>query len=84
MLQVEVLRNYLVIRVMEDYLLRWSRIVRLLLVAIICTSTIFSRNANGEAVPIAQCNTTGCTVDNAYGLWLDRLPCKVSSMHNYR
>lgn len=64
------------IPVMED-LPRWSRIVRLLLVATICTSTIFM-NANGEAVPIAQCDSTGCTIDNAYGLWLDRLPCKVS------
>jgi len=60
---------------MED-LPRWSRIVRLLLVATICT--ILFMNANGVAVPIAQCNITGCTIDNAYGLWLDRLPCKVS------
>ena len=34
---------------------------------------------NGDAAPIVVCNTTGCTIGNAYAFWPDRVPCHVIS-----
>jgi hypothetical protein len=29
------------------------------------------------ALPVERCNATGCTIIDAYGTWLDRIPCQV-------
>ncbi|MCO5553445.1 hypothetical protein L7F22_006966 [Adiantum nelumboides] len=35
--------------------------------------------ANVPLPPPIHCNSTGCTVDNYQGLWLDRKPCRASA-----
>ena len=59
---------------------RKSNVTSLILVAAIFLSSWALTGVHGDAAPIVVCDTTGCTIGNAYAYWPDRIPCHVLSL----
>ncbi|KAG0554152.1 hypothetical protein KC19_12G067300 [Ceratodon purpureus] len=59
---------------------RKSNVTSLILVAAIFLSSWALTGVHGDAAPIVVCDTTGCTIGNAYAYWPDRIPCHAASV----